>query len=147
MPATESQKRASAKWRANNRAKAIENVQKWRAENPERATAISRASGLKWYYKNREAQLEKNREKRRLAAEARMREYEERDAVATPIPNKSDECAMCGGVPMMGQSCILCSICEYNEEPTTDSEAESEPEIPTPTPAPAPSPFVHRLFR
>jgi len=124
MPASESQKRASAKWRANNRAKAIENVQKWRAENPERATAISRASGLKWYYKNREAQLEKNREKRRLAAEARMREYEERTGNLAPAPEP---------------------------EPTTDSEAESEPEVPVaepvPIPAPAPSPFVHRLFR
>ena len=122
MPATESQKRASAKWRANNREKSKENVKRWREENPEKATAISRASGLKWYYKNREAQLEKNREKRRLAAEARMREYEERTGNLAPEP-----------------------------EPTTDSEAESEPEVPVaepvPTPAPAPSPFVHRLFR
>ncbi len=42
MPATESQKRASAKWRANNREKSRENVKRWREENPEKAIASLR---------------------------------------------------------------------------------------------------------
>ena len=127
MPTSEAQKRASAKWRAKNKEKSDANVKRWREENPERFLAASRLAGLKWYYKNREAQLEKGREKRRLAAEARMREYEERVGKSAPAPVPDP------AVPI----------------PTTDSDVpvpESAPEITAPVSSPAPAAFVHPLF-
>jgi len=60
MPTSEAQKRATAKWNANNKERHEEMKRKWVESNRERVNEATRIRQNKYYYRNKEFAIFRN---------------------------------------------------------------------------------------